>query len=223
MAQKTIIAASILSADFGHLAQDTKNVLAAGVDVIHFDVMDHHYVPNLSFGAVVCDALRKAGIDAPIDVHLMVTDPESYITPFAQAGANRLTFHPETVKDVKATCQKIQDNGMTAGIAFNPDQPVEISDDVFSMIDMILLMSVFPGFGGQSFISSSIEKIQSTRKIINQKQLPIKLGIDGGIKVDNIHQVTEAGADFIVMGSGIFNADDYQERLNKLRDNCETH
>ena len=213
MKQKIMIAGSILSADFAHLADDTNNALNAGVNVIHFDVMDHHYVPNLSFGAVVCDALRKAEITAPIDVHLMVTDPESYIEPFAIAGANRLTFHPETVKDVKKTCQKISDAGMSAGIAFNPDQPVKINKDIFSMIDMILLMSVFPGFGGQSFISDSIEKIKSTRALINQHNPAIYLGIDGGIKVDNIRNVADAGANFIVMGSGIFDALDYNKRL----------
>lgn len=216
-----VIAASILSADFGHLAKESKSVLSAGADVIHFDVMDHHYVPNLSFGAVVCQSLRKAGITAPIDVHLMVTDPESYIDPFAKAGANRLTFHPETVKDVKSTCEKIIAAGMTAGLAFNPDQPVEIPETVFSIIDMILLMSVFPGFGGQSFISDSIEKIKTTRQLIKKNNPACYLGIDGGIKTDNIGLVTEAGADFIVMGSGIFDANDYKERLRNCRKNIK--
>ena len=219
MQQKTIIAGSILSADFAHLAQDTQNALNAGVHAVHFDVMDHHYVPNLSFGAVVCGALRKADITAPIDVHLMVTDPESYIEPFAKAGANRLTFHPETVKDVNTTCQKIINAGMSAGLAFNPDQTVDISKDTFPLIDMILLMSVFPGFGGQSFISDSIQKVESTRALIDQRNLPIYLGIDGGIKADNIRQVVDAGADFIVMGSGIFNAANYEERLSEIKNN----
>lgn len=217
MKQNITIAASILSADFGHLAQDTQHALNAGVDVIHFDVMDHHYVPNLSFGAVVCEALRKAHITAPIDVHLMVTDPESYITPFAKAGANRLTFHTETVRDVKATCQKINGAGMTAGLAFNPDQAITIADEIFSLIDMILLMSVFPGFGGQSFIPDSLQKIKTARTLIDAHDQPIYLGIDGGIKVDNIKPVVDAGADFIVMGSGIFSASNYHEQLAKIR------
>ena len=211
------IAASILSADFGCLADDTQKVLDAGVNAIHFDVMDHHYVPNLSFGANVCSALRKHKITAPIDVHLMVTHPEKYIEPFAKAGANRLTFHPETVNDVKATCKLIQSANMTAGLAFNPDQSVEIPNDILPLIDMILIMSVHPGFGGQTFIPASLDKIKQTRHLINESQCNIHLGIDGGIKVDNIHQVTEAGADFVVMGSGIFSADDYQKRLKHIR------
>lgn len=216
MTTPIIIAPSILSADFGHLATQAHDVLLAGADVIHFDVMDHHYVPNLSFGSVVCSALRRAKVTAPIDVHLMVTDPEAYIAPFAKAGANRLTFHPETSKNPETTCKKIQDAGMSAGIAFNPDQAVTISENILPLIDMVLLMSVFPGFGGQKFIPSSLEKIKETKKLISKYS--IKLGIDGGIKVDNIRQVVNAGADFIVMGSGIFSTDNYSERLKQIRE-----
>lgn len=217
---KTTIAASILSADFANLGQESKAILAAGADCIHFDVMDHHFVPNLSFGSVVCEALRNAGITAEIDVHLMVTDPESYIAPFAKAGANRLTFHPAALKstgETKSLCDKIHYAGMQAGLAFNPDKPVNIEKNIYAEIDMILLMSVFAGFGGQSFMPESIEKIRTTKKLINEYNSKILLGIDGGIKVNNIKQVTDAGANFIVMGSGLFDTDDYVSRIKELR------
>ncbi len=217
MLRKTTIAASILSADFAHLGQESHDILNAGADVIHFDVMDHHFVPNLTFGAHICDALRNDDITAEIDVHLMVTDPESYIAPFAKAGANRLTFHPETVGDAKSVCDKIHAVGMQAGLAFNPDKPVNIPADLFSDLDMILIMSVFAGFGGQQFIPESLEKIRATKKLIEQYNPNIILGVDGGIKVDNIAQVVNAGANFIVMGSGLFDADDYAERVKMLR------
>ncbi len=217
MPKKIILAASILSADFARLGEECQNVLAAGADVIHFDVMDHHFVPNLTFGAHICDALRKYGITAEIDVHLMVTNPEDYILPFAKAGANRLTFHPETVSDVSSACRKIHDAGMQAGLAFNPDKPVLADEELLTEIDMILLMSVFAGFGGQQFITDSIQKISDTRKLVQEHNPKILLGVDGGIKTDNIASVVNAGANFIVIGSGLFDTDNYEERVKTLR------
>ncbi|OGT48899.1 MAG: ribulose-phosphate 3-epimerase [Gammaproteobacteria bacterium RIFCSPHIGHO2_12_FULL_38_11] len=219
MSNKIIIAASILSADFAILGQESKNILSAGAHCLHFDVMDHHFVPNLSFGSVVCQALRNAGITAEIDVHLMVTDPECYIEPFARAGATRLTFHPAALKspnDIKLICDKIHDASMQAGLAFNPDKPVHIDKALFSEFELILLMSVFAGFGGQSFIPESVEKIRETKKLINKYNPNILLGIDGGIKVNNIKQVINAGANFIVMGSELFGTDDYALRIKQL-------
>lgn len=218
MTKKISIAASILSADFAQLGSECEKIIAAGADVIHFDVMDHHFVPNLTFGSHICSALRNYGITAEIDVHLMVTDPEKYIAPFAKAGANRLTFHPITVADPIALCKKIHDAGMQAGIAFNPDKEINIADNLFSEIDLILIMSVFAGFGGQKFIPDSIEKIRATHQLIQTHNPNILLGIDGGIKIDNIRSVVDAGANFIVMGSGLFDADDYAERVGLLRE-----
>jgi ribulose-phosphate 3-epimerase len=215
--QQPIISASILSADFAHLADDVNAALAAGADQIHFDVMDHHFVPNLSFGAVVCKALRKANITAPIDAHLMVTDPENYIEPFATAGANLITFHPETVNDVSAAIEKIHKAGMQAGLAFNPDKPVDINDELLKKLDMILLMSVFPGFGGQAFIPEVMDKIKKTRDRVNQLQLKTYVAVDGGVKVDNAADIIKAGADFLVIGSGLFSADNYQQCVQDLR------
>lgn len=218
MSHKIYIAASILSANFAHLGRECHGVIAAGADEIHFDVMDHHYVPNLSFGAVVCEGLRKDGITAPIDVHLMVTDPEKYIEPFAKAGANRLTFHPNTVIDVSRTIDLIHAANMKAGLAYNPDKPVELPNNILVKLDMILLMSVFAGFGGQKFIPESLEKIREIKKLIEQHNPKILLGIDGGIKTDNIKSVVDAGANFIVMGSGLFNADDYTKTMRDIRE-----
>jgi len=217
MTSKKIIAASILSADFAELGKESIDVLSAGADVIHFDVMDHHFVPNLSFGAVICQALRQHKITAPIDVHLMVDHPEHFIDAFAKAGASMLTFHPETVDDVEGTLQKIRDAGMQAGLAFNPDKPVDISDTLLKSLDLILLMSVFPGFGGQAFIPEVLEKIQQTRQRIDQLNASTRLSIDGGVKVNNIAEISEAGADFFVLGSGLFGADDYTACIQALR------
>lgn len=211
------IAASILSADFANLASDVNAVLEAGADTIHFDVMDHHFVPNLSFGAVVCDALRKAGVKVPIDVHLMVTDPEAYIEPFAKAGADLISFHPETVVDVSAVVKKIKENGLQAGLVFNPDKPVEVDDSLAESIDMILLMSVFPGFGGQKFMPEVLEKAKVTRAWIDKKGHPTLLAIDGGIKAENVALAAMSGVNYFVIGSGLFSASNYSERLSELR------
>ncbi|MCB1827065.1 MAG: ribulose-phosphate 3-epimerase [Coxiellaceae bacterium] len=214
---KKIIAASILSADFANLGKDTEAVLSAGADTVHFDVMDHHFVPNLSFGAIPCNALRKFGITAEIDVHLMVDSPENYIEPFEKAGASRLTFHPETVDNPEAVIKKIRDAGMEAGLAFNPDKPVTISDELLCSLDFILIMSVFPGFGGQSFIEDTLDKIKETRARLDKYKAKTYLAVDGGIKVDNIGKVAQAGANYFVVGSGLFAADDYVERVVALR------
>lgn len=215
---KKIIAASILSADFAHLGKETTDVITAGADVIHFDVMDHHFVPNLSFGAVVCKALYAYHNTALIDVHLMVEEPENYIDTFAEAGASTLTIHPETVDNVGSTLQKIRDAGMQTGLAFNPDKPVDISDEILKSLDLILIMSVFPGFGGQSFIKETLEKIRETRERIDKLHAKSHLAVDGGIKINNIGAVSQAGADFFVVGSGLFSADDYSQQIKLLRD-----
>lgn len=212
-----VISASILSADFANLGADTKAVIAAGAQHVHFDVMDHHFVPNLSFGAVVCKALRHAGITAPIDVHLMVDHPQSYIEPFAKAGANLISFHPETVADVRATLNYIREAGMQTGLAFNPEKNLDVSDDILRELDLVLLMSVNPGFGGQAFLPSSLEKIAETRARLNRIGSHAWLAVDGGIKVDNVGAVTRAGADFLVMGSGLFNTDNYTARMQEVQ------
>lgn len=214
---KILIAASILSADFANLGQETRDILKAGADCIHFDVMDHHFVPNLTFGSHVCTALRNDGITADIDVHLMVTDPEKYIASFAKAGANRLTFHPIAVKNPLTLCKKIHDAGMQAGLAYNPDKKVTISKELFSVIDLILMMSVFAGFGGQKFIPKSIEKIIAIKKLIDQHNPKILLGVDGGINEFNIASVVNAGGNFLVMGSALFEAENYVDRIKQLR------
>lgn len=211
------IAASILSANFGYLADEVNAVLNAGCDTIHFDVMDHHFVPNLSFGAVICESLRKAGITAVIDVHLMVDDPEAYIEPFAKAGASLLTFHPETVTDVARVIATIKKYNMAAGLVFNPDKPVDISIEVAKELEMILLMSVFPGFGGQKFIAEVLQKAQQTRQWLDENKLSATLAIDGGIKAENIGPVAAAGVDYFVVGSGLFAAEDYHARVLELR------
>ena len=211
------IAPSILSADFARLGEEVDQVLAAGADVVHFDVMDNHYVPNLTIGPLVCDALRKHGITAPIDVHLMVSPVDRIITDFAKAGATYITFHPEATDHIDRSLQLVRDHGCKSGLVFNPATPLHYLDYVMDKIDMVLLMSVNPGFGGQSFIESTIDKLSAARQRIDRSGLPIRLEVDGGVKVDNIGRVKAAGADTFVAGSAIFNTDDYQKTIAKMR------
>ncbi|MBS0351909.1 MAG: ribulose-phosphate 3-epimerase [Proteobacteria bacterium] len=212
------ISASILSANFAKLGEEIEKAVSAGADWIHFDVMDHHFVPNLSFGSVICQSLRQAGITAPIDVHLMVDNPEDYIEPFAKAGANLLTFHPETAKDIPKCLKHIHAHGMQSGMAVNPDKSLCMVEDYIKEIDLLLLMSVYPGFGGQSFIEASLEKVKAARQLISTSGSKAMLGIDGGIKLENIDQVVSAGADFCIIGSGLFHAKNYQDCMQKIRE-----
>ncbi|NEV63304.1 ribulose-phosphate 3-epimerase [Thiorhodococcus minor] len=199
-----LIAPSILSADFAKLGQEVDNVLAAGADIVHFDVMDNHYVPNLTIGPLVCEALRKHGVTAPIDVHLMVKPVDRIIPDFAKAGATYITFHPEASEHIDRTLQLIRGEGCKSGLVFNPATPLSHLDYVLDKVDMILLMSVNPGFGGQSFIPGALDKLRAVRKMIDDSGLDIRLEIDGGVKVDNIAEIKAAGADTFVSGSGIF-------------------
>ena len=212
------IAPSILSADFARLGEEVRNVLAAGADVVHFDVMDNHYVPNLTIGPLVCEALRKHGITAPIDVHLMVKPVDRIIPDFAKAGASYITFHPEASEHIDRTLGLIRENGCKSGLVFNPATPLHYLDHVLDKVDMVLLMSVNPGFGGQSFIPSTLPKIAAVRQIIDRSGRDIRLEVDGGIKVDNIGAVAAAGADTFVAGSAIFNAKDYQATIAAMRE-----
>ena len=202
--QADFIAPSILSADFANLGPECVDVLNAGADIIHFDVMDNHYVPNLTIGPLVCEALRKHGITAPIDVHLMVKPVDRIVPDFAKAGATYITFHPEASEHVDRTLQLIKNEGCKAGLVFNPSTSLSYLDYVLDKIDMILLMSVNPGFGGQSFIPSALDKLKEVRKIIDDSGYDIRLEIDGGVKADNIGEIKAAGADTFVSGSGIF-------------------
>jgi len=217
------LAPSILSADFAKLGEECDNVLASGCDIIHFDVMDNHYVPNLTIGPLVCDALRKHGITAPIDVHLMVSPVDRIVGDFAQAGATYITFHPEASDHIDRTLQLIESEGCKAGLVFNPATPLSYLDYVIDKIDMILLMSVNPGFGGQSFIPSALDKLKEARKIIDASGRDIRLEIDGGVKADNIAAIAAAGADTFVSGSGIFggrnesDANKYDSILKQFR------
>ncbi|WMS85846.1 ribulose-phosphate 3-epimerase [Pleionea litopenaei] len=212
-----VIAPSILSADFARLGEDVASVIDAGADWVHFDVMDNHYVPNLTIGPMVCDALRNYGISAPIDVHLMVKPVDRIIPDFAKAGASTITFHPEASEHVDRTLQLIRDQGCEAGLVFNPATPLHILDYVMDKVDMILLMSVNPGFGGQSFIPSTLAKLRQVRQKIDESGHAIRLEIDGGVKVDNIGEIYAAGADTFVAGSAIFNTANYQETIAKMR------
>jgi len=198
------IAPSILSANFAKLGQEVDDVLASGADIVHFDVMDNHYVPNLTIGPLVCEALRKHGVTAEIDVHLMVKPVDIIVPDFAKAGASYITFHPEASEHVDRTLQLIHNEGCKAGLVFNPATPLSWLDYVLDKVDMILIMSVNPGFGGQSFISAALQKLQQARQIINASKLNIRLEIDGGVKVENIASIKAAGADTFVAGSGIF-------------------
>lgn len=206
MAQPDLIAPSILSADFARLGEEVDHVLRAGADIVHFDVMDNHYVPNLTIGPLVCEALRKHGVTAPIDVHLMVKPVDRIIPDFAKAGATYITFHPEASEHVDRSLQLIRAEGCKSGLVFNPATPLSYLDYVMDKVDMILLMSVNPGFGGQKFIPATLDKLREARQRIDASGLPIRLEIDGGVKVDNIREIKAAGADTFVAGSAIFGA-----------------
>ena len=203
---KNLIAPSILSADFARLGEEVDNVLASGADIVHFDVMDNHYVPNLTIGPLVCEALRKHGITAPIDVHLMIKPVDRIVPDFASAGASYITFHPEASEHVDRTLQLIASEGCKAGLVFNPATPLDVLEHVIDKVDMILLMSVNPGFGGQSFLPSALDKLRKARKRIDESGRNIRLEIDGGVKVENIGEIHAAGADTFVAGSAIFGA-----------------
>jgi ribulose-phosphate 3-epimerase len=213
-----LIAPSILSADFARLGEEVDNVLAAGADWVHFDVMDNHYVPNLTIGPMVCKALRNHGVTAPIDVHLMVSPVDRLIGDFIEAGASMITFHPEGSEHIDRSLQIIKSAGLKAGLVFNPATPLHYLDYVMDRIDMILIMSVNPGFGGQSFIPSALDKLKEARQRIDASGRDIRLEIDGGVKVSNIREIAEAGADTFVAGSAIFNADDYAAEISKMRE-----
>lgn len=222
MSDDFLIAPSILSADFARLGEEVEQVLAAGADIVHFDVMDNHYVPNLTIGPMVCKALRDYGIAAPIDVHLMVSPVDDLIRQFADAGATYITFHPEASQHVDRSLQLIQSLGCKAGLVFNPASNLEAARYVMDRLDMILLMSVNPGFGGQSFIPKTLEKLKEARQLIDNSGLDIRLEIDGGVKVDNIAEIAAAGADTFVAGSAIFNADSYADVIAAMRERLAT-
>ena len=212
-----LIAPSILSADFARLGEETRAVLEAGADVVHFDVMDNHYVPNLTIGPLVCQALRDYGIEAPIDVHLMVSPVDRLIEDFAAAGASFITFHPEASEHVDRSLQLIRSLGCKSGLVFNPATPLSWLDYVLDKVDMVLLMSVNPGFGGQAFIESAIDKLARARRLIDDSGLDIRLEVDGGVKTGNIRRIAEAGADTFVAGSAIFGSEDYAATIAEMR------
>jgi ribulose-phosphate 3-epimerase len=215
--QPAVIAPSILSADFARLGADVDDVLAAGADWVHFDVMDNHYVPNLTIGPVVCEALRKHGVSAPIDVHLMVEPVDRIIPDFAAAGATRISFHPEATRHVDRSLQLIRDSGCQAGLVFNPATPLDHLEYVLDKVDLVLVMSVNPGFGGQGFIPSALDKLRRAREIIDRSGRDIRLEVDGGVKPANIGEIARAGADTFVAGSAIFGAADYREVIAAMR------
>ena len=213
-----LIAPSILSADFARLGEEVDAVLAAGADIVHFDVMDNHFVPNLTIGPLICEALRKHGVTAPIDVHLMVDPVDRIIPDFAGAGADYITFHPEASAHVDRRLQPIRGLGCKSGLVFNPATPLSWLEYALDKIDMVLIMSVNPGFGGQSFIPSALDKLRKAREIIDASGFDIRLEIDGGVKLDNIAQIAAAGADTFVSGSAIFGTDDYQATIAAMRE-----
>ena len=215
--QPFVIAPSILSADFARLGEDVDRVLAAGADTVHFDVMDNHYVPNLTIGPMVCSALRKYGITAPIDVHLMVKPVDRVIGDFIEAGASYITFHPEASEHIDRSLQLIKQGGCKAGLVFNPATPLDVLKYVLDKVDMVLLMSVNSGFGGQSFIPGTLDKLREARELIDASGLPIRLQVDGGVNVNNIKTIAQAGADTFVAGSAIFNAPDYGQVISAMR------
>jgi len=216
MKQSPVIAPSILSANFAKLGEEVDNVIAAGAQWVHFDVMDNHYVPNLTIGPLVCEALRKHGVTAPIDVHLMVKPVDRIVPDFAKAGASNISFHPEASEHIDRTIGLIHDSGCTAGLVFNPATPLSYLDYVMDKIDLILLMSVNPGFGGQSFIPSALTKLREVRERIDRSGRAIRLEIDGGVKAGNIGEIAKAGADTFVAGSAIFGHKDYREIVAKM-------
>jgi len=212
-----LIAPSILSADFARLGDDVKAVLDAGADIVHFDVMDNHFVPNLTIGPLLCEALRNYGIEAPIDVHLMVEPVDAIIPDFAKAGASYITFHPEASRHVDRSLGLIKEHGCMAGLVFSPATPLDWLNHVIDKVDMVLLMSVNPGFGGQSFIPSALTKLRLAREIIEASGREIRLEIDGGVKIDNVGEIAAAGADTFVAGSAIFGADDYAKTITAMK------
>jgi ribulose-phosphate 3-epimerase len=217
MRQFPVIAPSILSADFARLGDEVNAVLAAGADWVHFDVMDNHYVPNLTIGPLVCEALRKHGITAPIDVHLMVKPVDRIVPDFAKAGATLISFHPEASEHVDRTIQLIRSHGCQVGLVFNPATPLSWLDHTLDQLDLVLIMSVNPGFGGQSFIPSALDKLRAVRERIDRSGRPVRLEIDGGVKADNIGEIARAGADTFVAGSAIFAAMDYAATIAAMR------
>lgn len=217
-----LIAPSILSADFARLGEEVNAVLSAGADVVHFDVMDNHYVPNLTIGPMVCKALRNHGVTAPIDVHLMVSPVDQMIQDFAKAGATYISFHPEASLHVDRSLQLIRDSGCKSGLVFNPGTGLESLEYVLDKVDLILIMSVNPGFGGQKFIPSALRKLEQARRLIDDSGFDIRLEVDGGVTVDNIGEIARAGADMFVAGSAIFNSDSYDQTILKMRQQLMT-